>query len=651
MPRTWLPAYGPELKKMREQRPLCQQDVVEALCRLAPETVAGADDTIAGYERPPKSPRRKTPPPPVIAGLARVFEFADAEAFLAELERRAANAAPDLDDPEPQDLRWLPLEDYLERLEAAITDPECGPGPATLHASVGKADVLLAAMRRFYEAAPSARRPHVERVVVLRLAESTISGMIERGELDPRFGEELGLNLGKLATLLHEHDVTLDVRSSDRLPAFHGFLYGDHLFRGTWQVGRAGTLDAYTMLEHRTLQRDPEAHAEFHLVMQPDFALPAKIGLRLGEYAIFGSGPMAVRGLRDATDIEVIAKREACLRLTATHADKVQPHAGGVSKIQLGPLTIYDGWPAHVGSVDDLVRRAEVVLGVPFVQLRDVWRWKVTSDRHASWPDVERIDLYHASLRVPEPPAPQTSRSSSLWRAELGPALRALRGERTLSALAKAVGLDEETLRAYERGEQEPRARALTDLAKGLQLGSVPELIAALEEQLEDRKSPGLPAHVKVRQLLRALTHPAHHGLQLVVVAGTGDMTQMVLSRAYQGGTRSRPVITGVRLRRLSDETVARLGRLGALDPTFGDELRANIAAIRAVLSRNGLSLEEEPLDDRPVFHGYVIGDHAFVGRWAKKNGHWHVRTPIEHVTRQSGLWPEVWASLPARPS
>ena len=644
MARTWNAADGPELQKLRIEKGMTQKDIVDGLPRG--ESFPRSPDTIASYERREDHPRRREPPPQVLEALATIFGFLGAGALLDELERRFTSNAPGLEATEPADLRWLPMEEYLEQLEAVLTDPVVAFNAGTLYASVGKADVLRTALGRFYEASPPDHRPRITGVVLLRLSDTLVTAMEERGELQPGFGVALRGNLEQLGAMLAAHEIPLEIRETDRLPAFHGFLFGDHLFRGTWQVGPSGALDVHTMLEHRTLQRDPEAHAELHLTMQPFFREPARLGLSLGEYAIFGSGPMAVRGLRDPKDVDVIVTPEAWARLVALYPDRVEPHEHGLSRIQIGNVEILDGWYPEVDSVDALVRHADVVLGVPFVQLDGVRRWKEAYDREKDRPDIELIDAYFKRRNLPAMRRHAAARRPSAWRPELGPALRALRGERPQREIAMKSGVDIKALSAYERGLQEPRADTLVYLAKVLGFADGPRLLEALEARPETQRVPGLPTHTKVRQLLRAMTHPLHDGRLLVVAAGTADVTQMLLARAYEGAAtgRRKPVIGGVVLLCLSEDTIARYDAGGELEPGFGAELSRNVASIRDVLTRSGASFQVQTTDEIPAFHGFCLGDHAFVGRWAMtEHGTWHVRTPIEHITRQSGLWPELW--------
>lgn len=116
------------------------------------------------------------------------------------------------------------------------------------------------------------------------------------------------------------------------------------------------------------------------------------LALPAGQYAVFGSGPMGVRGLRDIRDVDVIVGAS----LFAELSQRYVAHEGspGLKKIQIGNVELLDGWFPDVGPVQSLIDEAEWIEGLPFVKLTKVLEWKEKFGRSKDGPDIELIKAY-----------------------------------------------------------------------------------------------------------------------------------------------------------------------------------------------------------------------------------------------------------------
>ncbi|MCA1832293.1 MAG: hypothetical protein ABR548_10390 [Actinomycetota bacterium] len=111
-----------------------------------------------------------------------------------------------------------------------------------------------------------------------------------------------------------------------------------------------------------------------------------------GNWAIFGSGPLAVRGLRDPRDLDVIVTEELWSQLTKRY--NAHLHENGLSRIQVGDIEILSGWhPPLSKSVSQLIEEAELIEGIPYVRLDQVLEWKRL---RASDKDIVDISLIEA---------------------------------------------------------------------------------------------------------------------------------------------------------------------------------------------------------------------------------------------------------------
>jgi hypothetical protein len=122
-------------------------------------------------------------------------------------------------------------------------------------------------------------------------------------------------------------------------------------------------------------------------------ALLRGLDLPTADYAVAGSGPMLLAGLRMPTDLDLVARGEAW-RVVCRHG-RPRPARSGVGEVVAlfgGAVEVFRRWPGQ--PVDDLIDRADLVDGIRWVRLDDVLRWKRISDRDKDREDARAIDAY-----------------------------------------------------------------------------------------------------------------------------------------------------------------------------------------------------------------------------------------------------------------
>lgn len=104
------------------------------------------------------------------------------------------------------------------------------------------------------------------------------------------------------------------------------------------------------------------------------------LDLSAGDYAVFGSGPIAIRGLIDRVgDLDVIVRGSNWDRVLSLGELVVRR---GVELVDLGTgLTFGRSWGYGHFDVDDLIDQAEVIDGLPFVRLGAVADFKRLAGR------------------------------------------------------------------------------------------------------------------------------------------------------------------------------------------------------------------------------------------------------------------------------
>jgi len=105
------------------------------------------------------------------------------------------------------------------------------------------------------------------------------------------------------------------------------------------------------------------------------------LGLPAGDYAVFGSGPLLVRGVIDrAGDLDVVC-RGAAWDLVRRLGPIVAQHGVPVVSLCGGAVTFGTRWAIGDFDIGHLIDTAELIDGLPFVRLEHVVAYKRIADR------------------------------------------------------------------------------------------------------------------------------------------------------------------------------------------------------------------------------------------------------------------------------
>ncbi len=114
-------------------------------------------------------------------------------------------------------------------------------------------------------------------------------------------------------------------------------------------------------------------------------------------YVVFGSGPLAATGIREAGDIDMYVTQDVLDSFIKSGWKQVHKGPGDE------PYT-YEDYEAHANwsfspyapTLQHLLKTAIIVDGVSFASLEEVRRWKLESGGEKHLADVARIDAYRA---------------------------------------------------------------------------------------------------------------------------------------------------------------------------------------------------------------------------------------------------------------
>lgn len=113
-----------------------------------------------------------------------------------------------------------------------------------------------------------------------------------------------------------------------------------------------------------------------------------KLNLPQKEYAIFGSGPLAIRKIREINDLDIIVKPELWKKLAAQYP------AEDDQVIHLMLIEIFKDWRPWFKDVHQLIDSAEIIHHFPFVKLEYILKWKKMMNRKKDQKDILLIEKF-----------------------------------------------------------------------------------------------------------------------------------------------------------------------------------------------------------------------------------------------------------------
>lgn len=113
-----------------------------------------------------------------------------------------------------------------------------------------------------------------------------------------------------------------------------------------------------------------------------------KLDLPRDKFAVFGSGPMGIRGIRDSSDVDIIVKQNLWEELAKKN--KVEHEI----MIKIGNVEICKNWLPWLDDTEKLIDDADIIKGIRFVKLKYVLEWKIKFNRDKDKKDVELIQKY-----------------------------------------------------------------------------------------------------------------------------------------------------------------------------------------------------------------------------------------------------------------
>jgi hypothetical protein len=127
-----------------------------------------------------------------------------------------------------------------------------------------------------------------------------------------------------------------------------------------------------------------------------------KLKLPVNEYAVFGSAPLCIRGLRKPYDLDIIVTKKLWKELRKKHPLVRKKDPTNKERIVIfiqiptkhGIIDVFDNWHKPIFNINKLIKEADVIQGVRFVKLERVLEWKKKFNREKDKKDVKLIKKY-----------------------------------------------------------------------------------------------------------------------------------------------------------------------------------------------------------------------------------------------------------------
>ena len=121
-----------------------------------------------------------------------------------------------------------------------------------------------------------------------------------------------------------------------------------------------------------------------------------RLNLPVSDFAIFGSGPLIVRGIIPASnDLDIICRGQAWERVKAIgELEYLSKYDVTVVTMCDGRLTFGTRWAIGEFDIDELIDGAEEIDGLPFVRLEHVKNYKEISKRPKDLRHIEALKAY-----------------------------------------------------------------------------------------------------------------------------------------------------------------------------------------------------------------------------------------------------------------
>ena len=126
-----------------------------------------------------------------------------------------------------------------------------------------------------------------------------------------------------------------------------------------------------------------------------------ELNFPLGEYVLVGSGPLAARELREASDLDIAVTDKLWQQLFDSGKYKIEERYG---RLFLAEPDSEDvdiikqlDWEAYPTTVEEAIASADIIQGFPFLSIPETIKFKTALGREKDFRDIKMLEDYLAS--------------------------------------------------------------------------------------------------------------------------------------------------------------------------------------------------------------------------------------------------------------
>jgi len=121
------------------------------------------------------------------------------------------------------------------------------------------------------------------------------------------------------------------------------------------------------------------------------------LGFTRGSYIVFGSCPMAIVGIRESSDIDLLVSHELFDDLKSLGWQQIEKSPNDRPLVK-DDFEAHKNWDfsSYKPTLQHLLKSADIIDGIPFASLNEVLRWKTASGRPKDITDIKLINKYLA---------------------------------------------------------------------------------------------------------------------------------------------------------------------------------------------------------------------------------------------------------------
>ena len=123
-----------------------------------------------------------------------------------------------------------------------------------------------------------------------------------------------------------------------------------------------------------------------------------QLNFPLGEYVIVGSGPLAARGIREASDIDIAVTPKLFKELINSKKYKKVEKYGKLflkaDNIDIIPRLDWDDYPTKV---EEAIKTADIINGFPFLNISETIKFKKALGREKDFKDIKLLENFKKS--------------------------------------------------------------------------------------------------------------------------------------------------------------------------------------------------------------------------------------------------------------